>query len=132
MKMSTQPASYTYNHNGSGEADGIRAQRLLNVRYLREAACRSRRLADVADRGRGHRNWADSARTVVASGRTGVRAEAAFPLRARNWLYRPKRPYAKRSTRACASAISGISGVGAKPSSAGASAPCASTGRPVD
>ena len=35
MKMSTAPASYTYNHNGSGEADGIRAQRLLNVRYLR-------------------------------------------------------------------------------------------------
>ena len=33
---------------------------------------------------------------------------------------------------ACASAISGISGVGEKPSSAGSRTACASTGRPVD
>ena len=33
---------------------------------------------------------------------------------------------------ACASAISGISGVGEKPSSAGARTPWASVGRPVD
>jgi hypothetical protein len=37
MKMGTQPTSYTYNDNGSGKADGIRAQRLLNVRYLRDS-----------------------------------------------------------------------------------------------
>src|SRR5271157_5598397 len=45
---------------------------------------------------------------------------------------RPKRPYAKRSISARASAISGISGVGEKPSSAGARTACASVGRPVD
>jgi hypothetical protein len=34
---------------------------------------------------------AESAPTKVASGRTGVRAKAAIPLRARNGLHRPKR-----------------------------------------
>ena len=56
----------------------------------------------------------------AASGTTGVSAIAAIPLGAWSTLHRPKRPYAKRSISACASAISGISGVGAKPSSAGA------------
>ncbi len=46
--------------------------------------------------------------------------------------HHPKRPYAKRSSSACASAISGISGVGEKPSSAGARTAWASFGRPVD
>jgi hypothetical protein len=47
--------------------------------------------------------------------------------------YRPsRRPYAKRPSSACASAISGISGVGEKPSSAGARMACASLGRPID
>ena len=45
---------------------------------------------------------------------------------------RPERPYAKRSVNDIASAISGISGVGAKPSSAGARTAWASAGRPVD
>jgi len=45
---------------------------------------------------------------------------------------RPERPYAKRSISACASAISGISGVGEKPSSAGLRMARASAGRPVD
>src|SRR5271155_5230412 len=49
-----------------------------------------------------------------------------------NRLHRPERPYAKRSISACASAISGISGVGEKPSSAGASTAWPSAGRPVD
>jgi hypothetical protein len=49
-----------------------------------------------------------------------------------NGFNRPKRHYAKRSISACASAISGISGVGEKPSSAGASTAWASAGRPVD
>ena len=45
---------------------------------------------------------------------------------------RPNRPYAERSISACASAISGISGVGAKPSSAGARTAWPSAGRAVD
>jgi hypothetical protein len=40
--------------------------------------------------------------------------------------------YASRDSSASASAISGISGVGAKPSSAGARTACAPVGRPVD
>jgi ethanolamine ammonia-lyase small subunit len=36
-------------------------------------------------------SWAGSAPTRVASGRTGVRAKAATPLRARNSLHRPER-----------------------------------------
>ena len=54
------------------------------------AGGRSRRIADIADCARGRLNWAGSALTGVASGRTGVRAKAAIPLRARNRLYRPK------------------------------------------
>jgi hypothetical protein len=50
---------------------------------------------------------ADSAPTAVATGKTGMRAEAAIPLRARNGLHRPKHAYAKRFVSACASAISG-------------------------
>ena len=53
-------------------------------------------------------------------GRTGVRALAAIRLRARSTLHRPKRPYAKRSISACASAISGIEPDSVKPSRAGA------------
>ena len=49
-----------------------------------------------------------------------------------NGLNRLKRPYAKRSISARASAISGTSGVGAKPSSARARTAWASTGRAVD
>jgi hypothetical protein len=44
----------------------------------------------------------------------------------------PERPYAKRSISASASAISGISGVGEKPLSAGARTARASAGRAVD
>ena len=104
--------------NSNGGMGSVRFGRpSRNDRYLREADDRSRR---VADRGLGRLNWADSARTGIAPGRTGVRAFAAIRLRARSTLHRPKRPYAKRFISACASAISGICGVGAKPSSAGA------------
>ena len=48
-----------------------------------------RRIADVADCGLGRLSWAESALAGVASGRTGVRAKAAAPLRARNRLSRP-------------------------------------------
>jgi hypothetical protein len=41
----------------------------------------NRRLADVADRGLGRLNWADSRPKRVASGRTGPRAKAVIPLR---------------------------------------------------
>jgi hypothetical protein len=47
--------------------------------------------------------------------------------------YRPRRRvYAKRPSSACASAISGISGVGEQPLSAGARIACASSRRPLD
>ena len=39
-----------------------------------------RREADIADRGRVRRSWADSARSGVASGMTGVHAKAAVPF----------------------------------------------------
>jgi hypothetical protein len=58
-------------------------------RFLRTAVGRSRREADVAERGLGRLNWAESAPTEVASGRTGVYAKAGFPVRARIGLYRP-------------------------------------------
>src|SRR5271166_5696151 len=48
-------------------------------------------IADVAARGAGRLNWAESGPTEVASGRTGVRAKAGVPLRARNRLQHPKR-----------------------------------------
>ena len=40
------------------------------------------------------RLWAESAPTRVASRRTGIRAEADIPSRARNSLHRPQRSYA--------------------------------------
>ena len=43
---------------------------------------RSRRIADVADRGLGRLNWAESERTGVASEKPGVRPKAAIPFRA--------------------------------------------------
>ena len=49
-----------------------------------------------------------------------------------NWTSPPEAAYAKRSISASASAISGISGEGEKPSSAGASTARASAGRAVD
>jgi hypothetical protein len=64
--------------------------------------------------------WAESAHTGVTSGRSGDRDKAAIPLPGQKRLHRSMRPYAKSSISACASAISGISGVGEKPSTAGA------------
>ena len=51
------------------------------------------RIADVADRGLGRLNWAESAPTKVASGRTGIRAIAVVPLHARSRLHRPKHAF---------------------------------------
>ena len=53
---------------------------------------RNRRIADVADHSLGRLDWAEGAPTRVVSGRTGVRAKAAFPLRARNSLQSLKWP----------------------------------------
>jgi hypothetical protein len=44
-------------------------------------------------------NWADSAPTGVASERTGVRAKAAIPLRARNLLHPPKNAFIRGQKR---------------------------------
>jgi hypothetical protein len=59
-------------------------------RYLRTPDGRSRRRADIAVRSLGRLSWAESRPRRVASGRTGVSAKAAIPLRARNTLHRPK------------------------------------------
>src|ERR1700677_311565 len=60
------------------------------------------------------RNWAESVRTRVAFRRSGSQAKATTQLR----MQPPKRSYASRDSRDRASAISGISGIGEKPSSA--------------
>ena len=59
-------------------------------------------------------------------------AESVFIRLAGNWLHCPKPIYGSRDWSARASAISTISGVGEKPSSAGARTACASALRPVD
>jgi hypothetical protein len=64
-----------------------------NDSYLRSPDGWSRREADIAGNALRHRNWADCARTVVASGRTGVSVIAVIPLRARKGLDRPKRKF---------------------------------------
>jgi hypothetical protein len=51
-------------------------------RYLRRGDVSNRRRADVADRGFGRLNWADSVLTVAASGTTEVRAKAVVPCQA--------------------------------------------------
>src|ERR1700722_13022549 len=81
----------------------------------READDRSR--VDVANSGLGRLNWADSCPTKAASEGPETRTEQS---------------YAKRFINASASAISGISGVGEKPSSAGPRTAWASIGRAVD
>jgi hypothetical protein len=75
---------------------------------------------------------ADSVPTGTASGKTAVRAKAAVPLQAGNRLQCSNQTYANRDTSDTASAISGISGVGEKPSTAGASTAWASASRLVD
>jgi hypothetical protein len=55
-------------------------------RYLRIPVGWSRRKPAVADRDLGRLNWADSAPTAVASGRTGVRAKAVIPSQGRRDL----------------------------------------------
>ena len=82
----------------------------------------------VSDRGPGRRSWG---RVRVASGRTGFRARATLPSRARSRFHYPTLPYAKLSISACASAISGISAAGAKPSRALLRMARASAGRAV-
>jgi hypothetical protein len=112
--------------HASGRFDPF-AKPTMNFRCLREP--------DIADRGPGRRSWAGSA--PVALGRTGVRAIAAVPLRARNssrsleTASRRPKAYLRHPNSSCASAISGISGVGKKPSSAGARTARASFRRPV-
>ena len=54
----------------------------LRLRVVSPAAaqtCPGFRLADIADRGLGRLNWAESAPTALASGMTGVGAIAAAP-----------------------------------------------------
>jgi hypothetical protein len=62
--------------------------RLTVRRSARNVSCR--READIANRGLGRLNRADSAPTGTALGMTAVRAIAALPLRAQNSLHCPK------------------------------------------
>ena len=76
---------------GASREDAQEAHQRLGTEAM--ASDWSRRIADVADRGLGRLKWAESAPPRGVSGRTGVRAKTAFPLRARNSLHRPKRPF---------------------------------------
>jgi hypothetical protein len=67
--------------------------RRKRTRLDQRKTVRSRRIADVADRGLGRLNWAESTRTRVASGRTGVWAKAVVPLRAQNSPHCSKRAF---------------------------------------
>ena len=90
--------------------------------------------AVIAERGRGRRGWgkpmtAGAARREerIAAGELQLR-QSLPPGGLRFDLAGLRQP----ASSACASAISGISGVGAKPSSAGARTAWASAGRAVD
>jgi hypothetical protein len=56
---------------------------------LREAAGWNRRKPAAADHDLGRLNWAVSAPTVVAFGRTGGRAVARHPAASAEYLHRP-------------------------------------------
>ena len=60
--------------------------------------------------------WAESAPTGVASGRTGVRAIAAIPYRARNRLHRPLRTFPGTQNQRFGTSTSLIFNARAKPS----------------
>jgi hypothetical protein len=104
----------------------------IGPRCQSAAFSRRTREADIGDRRRGGRGWAESAPIRVAWRRTGVLPIAVIPCQARNRVHRPRRSYASCDSSTCVSTISGISGVGEKPSSAGARTAWASAGRPVD
>src|SRR5580700_4845932 len=71
---------------GAGQrADGARCRARTNA-----MDGRNRRKPAVADRDLGRLNWAETGPTRLASGRTGVGAKAALPLRARSRLHRPE------------------------------------------
>ena len=67
--------------------------RRKRTRLDQRKTVRSRREADTAGAGLGRLSWADSGHRRIPSGRTGVRAIAVVPLRARNSLHRPKRKF---------------------------------------
>ena len=111
---------------------GDEAQTALHVRRGLPATDWNRRKAPVADRGPGRLSWVDSARPRVVSGRTGVLSETRHSRARPNGLHSPKQTYANCANSDTASVISGISGVGEKPSSAGARTAWAPAARPVD
>jgi hypothetical protein len=76
------------------------------ARSLREGDVSNRRKAPVADRRLGRLNWAESPPIEVASGKTGVRAIAVIPLRARNSLHRPEQKF--RSSNFLANKLGGL------------------------
>jgi hypothetical protein len=90
-----------------------------NDRYLRIPAGWSRRQADIAEGGRGRRNWADSGPTGGRLGKDRSPAEPCHSIVNANGLHRPKAAYANLERSASASAISGMSDVAANPTSAG-------------
>ena len=59
---------------------GTRAHDAIATARDHALNCRSRRIADVADRGLGRLDWADSGLTGVTSGTTGIWAKPLIPL----------------------------------------------------
>ena len=84
VRPSRTPCRQDYGRDDPTRAK-TRFSRSLNFRVFQQY----RRKPAVADRGLGRLNWAESAPTGVASARTGVRAKAVIPLRARNRLHCP-------------------------------------------
>ena len=81
--------------------------------------CRSRRIADVADRGLGRLNWAESAPTRVASGRTGVASRSRHSIASAKYASPPEADLGQpRQQRHAPLRSPAFPGVGEKPSSA--------------
>ena len=76
----------------------------IGVAINRSDRCDAQRTLPICER----RNWADSAPSGIASGRSGVPAKAAIPLRARNSLHRPKRALRKARRLLCRFLDAGI------------------------
>jgi hypothetical protein len=96
-------------------------------RYL-EATVKGVLLASAGGRSQGIEEPYTSSKADLANRLARARDYGLLPGAASS----PPQSYAKRPSRASASAISGISDVGEQPSSAGARIACASAVRPVD
>jgi hypothetical protein len=69
-------------------AERVRLASIESVFKAKLEASGQYKFVSIADRHLGRLKWADNAPTRVASGRSGVRAKATIPLRARSRLHR--------------------------------------------